>query len=167
MKRVLAFTFTDVIVTMIISMLVMGIAFSIFRFAYDQISSYQRANDDYKELFQLYNVMQEDFQRSSECNYHRNELQMLMLGGYKEYLYTLSNDMVVRKTGISNDTFRVSIENIVTKFNNEEQISGIIDEIDFDVTQKGITLPYKFVKEYAAETRMELTDESTNGRIGE
>jgi C4-type Zn-finger protein len=102
--------------------------------------------------------MQEDFQRSSECNYHRNELQMLMQGGYKEYFYTLSNNMVIRKTNISSDTFRVSIENIIAKFNNGEQISGIIDEIDFDVTKKGVTLPYKFVKEYSAEIRMELEE---------
>ncbi|MDR1729758.1 MAG: hypothetical protein LBR52_03755 [Prevotellaceae bacterium] len=166
MKRLPAFTLTDVIVTMIISMLVMGIAFSIFRFAYDQISSYQRANDDYKELYQLYHVMQEDFQHSSECNYRQNEWQMLMQGGYKEYLYTLSDNMVIRKTGISSDTFRVSIENIIVKFNNEEQISGIIDEIDFDVTTKGITLPYKFVKEYAAEMKMELTDDGVDMHEG-
>ncbi len=158
MKRLPAFTLTDVIVTMIISMLVMGIAFSVFRFAYDQINRYQKANDDYKELFQLYNVMQEDFQCSSECNYHRNELQMLMQEGYKEYFYTLSNDMVIRKTDISSDTFRINTENIVVKFDNEEQISGMIDEIDFDVSLKGITLPYKFVKEYSAEIRIELDE---------
>lgn len=158
MKRLPAFTLTDVIVTMIISMLVMGIAFSVFRFSYNQISDYQKANDDYKELYQLYNVMQEDFHRSSECNYRQNELQMLMQGGYKEYLYTLSTDMIIRKTDISSDTFNINIENIVAKFNNEEQISGIIDEIDFDVSKKGVTLPYKFVKEYAAEMQMELDE---------
>jgi hypothetical protein len=158
MKRLPAFTLTDVMVTMIISMLVMGIAFSIFRFTYDRIYYYQNANDDYKEIYQLYNVMQEDFQRSSECNYHRNELQMLMQGGYKEYFYVLSNSMVIRKTDISIDTFHVGIENIIAKFNNGEQISGIIDEIDFDVIQKGVTLPYKFVKEYSAEIHMELEE---------
>jgi type II secretory pathway pseudopilin PulG len=160
MKRLPAFTLTDVIVTMLISMLVMGIAFSIFRFSYNQIIAYQKANDDYKELFQLYNAMQEDFQRAGECTYYRNELQMQILGGYKTYRYTLLNNGVIRTTAISSDTFHVNIENIVAKFNNEEQLSGIIDEIDFEVTLNGERLPYKFAKEYAAETQMELTDEN-------
>ena len=157
MKKAAAFSMIDVVVTLIISMLVMGIAFTVFEFSYKQIYSYKDVNDDYKELYQLYTVMQEDFQRASEIKYDNHELQMLMQT-QKKYNYLLFDEMIIRKTELSSDTFFVDVQNIRTLFKTQEQSSGLIDELNFTLTKGDVELPYKFIKQYSAEMYMELEE---------
>ncbi len=158
MKRIPAFTITDLIVTMIISMLVVGIAFTIFRFTYNQLYRYSEMNDEYKELYQFYAVMQEDFQRASEISYSPGELQMLMLAG-KEYRYILSDDYIIRETNIKADTFHINTQQIIAKFDGEEQFAGLADEISITIVKGDVTFPFTFIKEYSAEMLMGLEEE--------
>ncbi|MDR1678833.1 MAG: hypothetical protein LBR81_03555 [Prevotellaceae bacterium] len=154
MKNLPAFSFPDILVTMIISMVVVAASFSVFRFSYDRIFHYKSLNEDYKQLYQLYAIMQEDFNRASEISYYNNDLQMLILT--KKYNYLFDDEMIIRTTEISNDTFFVDKQEVAMYFNRQEQSAGLIDEINFTLHKGGTALPYKFVKEYSAEMEMEL-----------
>ncbi len=154
MKKLPAFSFPDILVTMLVSMLVVGAAFSVFRFSYNQVFRYKNTNDDYKQLYQLYAILQEDFNQASEISFSNDELQLQIQA--KKYDYSFYDEMIVRNTEIGTDTFFVNKQNMMLRLNKQEQFSGLVDEIDFTLAKGGIQLPYKFVKEYSAEMKMEL-----------
>ncbi len=127
MKKLPAFSFPDILVTMIVSMAVVGVAFSVFRLSYNQIFHHKNINNDYKQLYQLYTLLQEDFNRASEITAYNNDLQMLIQT--KRYDYSFYDDMIIRKTDISSDTFLVNMQNMALYFNRQEQNAGLVDEI--------------------------------------
>ncbi len=154
MKKLPAFSFPDVLVTMIIGMVVVGAAFSVFRFSYNQIFYYKNQNDNYKQFYQLYAVLQEDFNRASEISCRNSDVQMLIQAKPTDYFF--DDKMIIRKTDMNADTFFVDKQAITFYLNKQEQNAGMIDEINFTLKKGKLELPYKFVKEYSAEMKMEL-----------
>jgi hypothetical protein len=154
MKSLAAFSFPDVLVTMIISLLVVSAAFSVFRFSYNQIFHYKNQNEDYKQVYQLYAVFQEDVNRASEISCLNSDLQMLIQA--KKVDYSFYEEMIVRKTSIGADSFFIDNKDVVFRLNNREQNAGMIDEVSFILIKGKSELPYKFIKEYSAEMKMEL-----------
>ena len=68
MKKVAGFSLTDVIVTMIISLLIIGIAFSVFRITYNQLFNYQMDNQTYKDLYMLHLSLLNDFSQAEQID---------------------------------------------------------------------------------------------------
>ena len=156
MKKPLpAFSFTDVLAAMVISLLVVGISFAVFRFAYNRVYAYNETTDNYKRLYQLYAAMQDDFGRAANISFGNNEL-LLTMPSQKKCTYSFLDEMIVRETEASRDTFRVENREAMALFNGSPQMmNGVIDELNFTVQTGNTLLPYKFVKEYSAEMNME------------
>ena len=156
MKRHLpAFSFPDVLAAMVISLIVVGISFAVFRFAYNRVYAYNETTDNYKRLYQLYAAIQDDFRSATDISFGNNEL-LLKMPSQKKYNYLFFDEMIVRETEASRDTFRVENREVTALFNGSQQTAGgIIDELNFTVQMGNTLLPCKFVKEYSAEMKME------------
>ena len=96
MKRIEGFTLTDVIITMIISLMITGIAFSIFRMTYNQLFSYQTDNRAYQDLYLLHMTLQNDFNQAEQITAAGEKITMSS-SAYKSCEYLFSEKSVIRQ----------------------------------------------------------------------
>lgn len=150
MKNLKGFTLTDVIVTMIISLLITGIAFSVFRMTYDQLFSYQKDNSENQKLILLHMMLQNDFQQSEMLICNDNTIKFEKSYG-RSCEYTINNESIIRQFDSVKDSFPFLITDLSTLYKKGEKDNGIIDELSFIIELKKIKYPYKFVKSYPSE----------------
>lgn len=155
MKRVEGFTLTDVIITMIISLMITGIAFSIFRMTYNQLFSYQTDNRAYQDLYLLHMTLQNDFNQAEQITAAGEKITMSS-SAYKSCEYLFSEQSVIRQISEQADTFLLKTSEYVTYFQNGEQSNGTIDRLSFTVELNNTNFSYMFVKEYPSE--MEISN---------
>lgn len=156
MKRVSGFTLTDVIVTMIISLLIVGTAFSIFRMTYNQLFSYKKRNSEYQQLLSLHLMLQNDFIQSETIECNSNAIKFNNSFG-KGCEYSFTDTSIIRQVDCVRDTFLFPISEWTAFNKKEKKETGIIDELSFVIEYNKISYPYQFYKAYPSE--MELNNE--------
>ncbi|HOU69130.1 MAG TPA: hypothetical protein PKW49_11255 [Paludibacteraceae bacterium] len=150
MKKFDGFTLADVIVTMIISMLITGIAFSIFRFSYNQLFMYQKENEVFQDLYVLHFAIQSDIDKAEQMQYQAGDLLLNSFSGEgKKYLFL--DHIIVRESASLKDTFFFDTKDISATYDGNAPAQGIVDEFSFSVSMKQRDFPYKFTKKYPSE----------------
>lgn len=150
MKKLKGFTLTDVIVTMIISLLITGIAFSVFRMTYNQLFNYQKDNSENQKLILLHMMLQNDFQQSEMIRCNANTIKFESSFG-KSCEYTITDESIIRHFDSVKDSFPFLITDVSTLCKKSKIDNGVIDELSFTIEVKKIKYPYKFVKSYPSE----------------
>ncbi len=102
-KKLIAFTIQELIIVMVISSVLMSMAY----FSYMTIHQYYRIYDhqskEILELYRLINTLENDLLQSDSINLENNQLSTI--GGKLNITYCFESNYAVRK-GIVADTFR-------------------------------------------------------------
>lgn len=148
MKRVRGFTLTDVIVTMIISLLITGIAFSIFRLTYNQLFSYQTDNEQYQSLLSFYTAIANDF-RDAENITCKSESAICTHSPYKGNVeYEFTDQFIIRLFRDMTDTFLLKVTDFTPPCQTEDQNRGKAEELSFVIELNGNQYPIHIFKNY-------------------
>ncbi len=150
MKRLLGFTLTDIIVTMIISLLITGIAFSIFRFTYNQLFSYQTEKEKYRELLAFYTTISNDFRQADEISCHSGTIDVRSL--YRgDVRYEIGDDYVARTVHEIADTFHLKVSEKRTSARHQALDDGTIDELFLVIELDKKQYPFNIFKTNSLE----------------
>lgn len=156
MKTLKGFTLTDVIVTMVISLFITGIAFSIFRLTYNQLFSYQKDKDKFQDLLMLHTAISNDLRQSERVTFEPGILSVQ--SDYRgEMQYFIYDNFIIRKIPESSDTFRFRISDIITQHqrNNSNSNKDLVDEISMIIELDNKDYPFYFYKNYPLEMDFE------------
>ena len=149
MKRVSAFTIIELVISLLISSVVIGIVYYAFLFFSKQFGLYQRKSDSVQEYFLLKGAVQNEFEKA--------ELIIDSLPGLIAFktsmpdqmiTYRIDSNFIVRKFQETADSFRVKCENFRTIHVNDS--SNLVKEIVFSVKMDNSILETTITKRYSA-----------------
>lgn len=150
MKRLCGFTLPDVIVTMIISLIITGTAFSVFRYTYNQLLSFQKESEKYEDLYTLYFAIRNDVKEAESIGIKDNTIELTSFFG-KDKAYHFLDNKIIRETMSVSDTFPFTTRDFKASYLSQTQIYGKVDEFNFSIEFKKKQFPFKFTKQYPFE----------------
>ncbi len=153
-----AFTIIEVIVTMIISMFVIIIAFTGFNIINSSYINYNKENDRTEKTLFLNNILLTDISSSKIIERNYNEL-ICTKPNLEKAVYTFNDDKIIYLNGLIKDTFLNEIVEYKTTFNNQDITSGIADEVSISFIKDKDTLQFNIIKEYGIDIKMQYEEE--------
>ena len=105
-NKVKSFTLSELLVSMIITVIVVGLSFSVLNLVKKQLAQIQR---DYAKTNELTFFKQQiwlDFNKNNLIFYNIKQNQLLLKSDTDSLLYTFETDFIIRK----NDTLKSNIE---------------------------------------------------------
>ncbi|MES2113017.1 MAG: prepilin-type N-terminal cleavage/methylation domain-containing protein [Bacteroidota bacterium] len=166
MNKVKAFTIMEVTITMLISAVLIGIAYTSYSIIIKSYNSFNDKNNKLAVLYNLDHLLKRDFDQAAIISKDQSDIAIKkdnVLITYKFYA-----DFVTRK-GASIDTFKVQTDGLITNFENAPVIglagSGNlkrVDELLFNVQFDKEKIPYHYTKVYSSENLVENTPDAIN-----
>lgn len=166
MNKVRAFTIMEVTITMLISAVLIGIAYTSYSII---IKSYQSFNDKNNKLAILYDLdhlLRRDFDQATVISKEESGIDIKkdsILISYQFY-----PGFVTRKS-TRIDTFKVETDGLIANFENAP-VNGLagsgelnrVDELLFNVQLEKEKIPYHYSKIYSSENLLENTPDAIN-----
>lgn len=106
MKRIEAFTLVELIVAMVLSTIVIAMAYQVYQRT--EISFYEASDQtaEINNLLQLQNLLNNDCNNARLITYEDRQMKVERTS-YHTVNYTIADDMVIRETQVAVDTFAV------------------------------------------------------------
>lgn len=126
-SKVKSFTLSELLVTMIITVIVVGLAFTVLDLVRKQINAIQKNYNRTTELAFFKQKIWLDFNKNNDIIYNAIENQVVLKSDFDTISYNFKDDIVIRNKDTLNT--KVKIEKIF--FKGIEIKQGIIDAISF------------------------------------
>jgi len=130
-KKIKAFTLNEMMVVLLITTIVVGMAFAVLNLVQNQMRSIEGNYERNTSLNLLRQSLWVDFNQFDGVWYNAKEEELLFSNELREVKYKLYDDMVVKDI----DTFHIAWKRQDFYFKTKTQVSGEIDALDF-VTSK-------------------------------
>lgn len=153
-KRIPAFTIIEVTIAMLLSALVIGIAYTVFSIVTRSYHSYQEKHQAMAAVLRLDELLQKDFLRAeiilkdTDGIAFKKENQVIKYHFDKGY---------VLRTGTTIDTLKVQADSITTSFENGRigSVNNVpeqnrLDQLDMIVMLQKEKIPYYYHKVYSS-----------------
>lgn len=124
--KIKAFTLQEMIVVLLITSIVVGMAFSVLNLVQRQMGTIKGIYEVKLEANQLRQLLWVDFNRYSYITYDAKKEQLNLSNELETKYYELSNNRFVS----GKDTFQIQMESKQFYFNNALRSSGEIDAIE-------------------------------------
>lgn len=149
MNKIKAFTLTELLIGMVISSIVIGIAYYGYSAVNEQLHRYQKIKFEMTELLQLKSNLESEFFEAETVTLE--EKRLLFLG--KDTLeYLFDDSLIYRKSNDVLDTFRVNTNNISISSIDGSKTGELVNEFSFDASMFEQTQRLSFFKDYGANT---------------
>ena len=146
--KIKAFALQEMIVVLLITSIVVGMAFSVLNLVQRQMNNINGIYDTKMETNQLRQSLWIDFNRYSYAFYDGKKRELSLGNGMETKNYQIAEGLFTTER----DTFFIPVESMKFYFKNEERLYGEIDAIELK-TDKASGGQYVFVyKENAADT---------------
>ena len=126
-SKVKSFTLSELLVAMIITVIVVGLAFTVLNLVNKQIIVIQKNYNRTTNLAFFKQRIWLDFNKHSQIIFNSNDNQLVFKSEIDSVYYNLNNDFVLRNT----DTLKTGIQIEKLFFQGNEVTEGIIDAISF------------------------------------
>ena len=149
-KKIKAFTLSEMLVVLLLTVIVVGLAFAILNLVQKQMGT---ARDNYEngaELSRLRQVLWRDFRSYPSVYFSEKEQQLLFKNEIDQMYYTFSKDMVVRDI----DTFRISFTEKKFFFEGNITTEGVINALELNTSKEKDNRKLFVYQENTAETYM-------------
>ena len=156
-RRMKSFTLIELIVTMIISSIGIGIMGSAYRIVNHQYSSYKKMNEGISHIKQLNALLHKDFDNAMQVNWRNGTLEILNEKDEKEIIYKFNHNTITRLQANVNDVFEIKIIGIKGML-MDQPLTGIIDELQIEVLVNGANQHFHFKKQYGADVMMAMKE---------
>ncbi|WP_421807396.1 PulJ/GspJ family protein [Flagellimonas sp.] len=144
-QRIKAFTLNEMLVVLLITALVVGMAYSVLRLVQLQMSGIASNYSEAAEIRRLKQSLWADFHSNNNVWYRSDTKEMIMANELELVRYHFREQMVVK----AQDTFMVDIRELTPYFETESVTNGEIDALDVHMGKQGGTRLFVF-KENAA-----------------
>lgn len=131
-KKIKAFTLSEVVIVLILSSIVVGLSFSALRLVQKQMSAIQSNYVKSMELSKLDMVLWLDFNRFSEVSYETKNKELMFKNELDSISYRIDETMIIRDI----DTFQISIDNLQLYKNGKEVKSETIDALKIETSKE-------------------------------
>ncbi len=152
--RVKAFTIFEMVITMMITAIVIGITYTSYSIVVKSYNSFNNKNNDMAVVIDLDHVLKRDFERAEIILKDTDGIALKT--GAQIIKYQFKPDFITRY-GVRIDTFKVQAVDVITAFENmpvnELQVTdeqNRIDEIGFTLLFKNEKIPYHYNKQYSS-----------------
>ncbi|GAB4519151.1 MAG: prepilin-type N-terminal cleavage/methylation domain-containing protein [Allomuricauda sp.] len=125
-QRIKAFTLHEMLVVLLITALVVGMAYSVLRLVQVQMSGIASNYSEAAEIRRLKQSLWADFHSHDRIWYESETKEMIMANELKQVRYHFMEQMVVK----AQDTFKVDIREAKPYFKAEPVTNGEIDALD-------------------------------------
>ena len=158
--RLPAFTLIELMVTMLISSISIGIIYSGYDIVSKQFRTYKTTNETIAEALYLNSLMNSDFSKARDAKKNRDGFTLLDYEN-RSTVYEFSEEYIVRKVSFSTDTFHLPIKNSSYSISGKDVLEDLswIDEVSFDVTINKEVTSFHYKKEYDAAFLIDHEDE--------
>ena len=152
-KKIKAFTILELVVTMLITSIIIGVVYTSYFILNKTYTTYQAKNEKIDSIVQLNNLLKSDFAGSAKVL--KSPTGIICFLQNKTVIYTITPDYIVRASSVS-DTFKIASSNIATLFENKPVITtdnpqSYIDELDVTFKVLNEIIQYHYFKIYSSE----------------
>ena len=149
-KKIRAFTLSEMLVVLIITVIVVGLAFSVLNLVQKQMSQIQDGFAGNGERNRLKHALWRDFGTYSRIYYQETSNQLICESPTEKITYEFQENLVVRAL----DSFRIGRHVPAYYFLGKSQTSGEVDALEIKMFEKGNS-PLFVYKTNTAETYMD------------
>jgi len=149
-KRIPAFTLNEMMVVLLLTSLVVGMAFAVLQLVQKQMRGIDNNYDNRTELNLLRQSLWLDFNQHDGAWFDQKESVLVFANGLNEVSYQLDEDKIIK--GI--DTFEVALQTKAFFFKGIAQSSGEIDALDFTTAKANGAQRFFVSKKNAATSYM-------------
>lgn len=153
--KVKAFTIMEITVAMLISAIVIGMAYTCFNIIYQQYHTFNTKQAELVEIDQLNKVLQHDFDKAEIILQDNDDI--VLKNKDDQLTYHIQPDYILR---IANavDTFKVNTQEVTRYFegqtlDTESDLpeNNRIDELSFTIIYHNEKIPYYYFKQYSSQ----------------
>lgn len=152
-KRTSGFTVMELMVAMVISGIVVLAALQFYIVFNKMILQKNKTMEGRNAELQFYNLIKTDMDSAVTVKYSRDELTF-QLPQDNPVHYEFMDEYVVRYQNSLSDTFRLQATNIAVE---NENITGYVKAIKFEIQQNGGIIPIIIEKTYANDVLLNAT----------
>jgi len=152
MKKIKAFTIIEVLITMVLSGIVVSAAIYVFLTFNSLLSKTGKKNMQNLEIISLHHIMKMDFIKADEIREEYSSIFISFNESEKVY-YDFEENYVVRDAIATQDTFKISVNDIKIYFMDEE--SDLVTEIIVDIQFDNLDFPIHVIKMYPESKYLE------------
>lgn len=129
--KIAAFTLSEMLVVLILTAIVVGLAFSVLSLVQRHMTSIQNNFQQATELNKFETSLWIDFNRYNTIKYNGIENQMVFSSEIDSISYTFTKEYIVKTI----DTFKVQLDNKTLFFNGNEIQKGTIDALKLETSK--------------------------------
>ncbi|MEP5340006.1 MAG: prepilin-type N-terminal cleavage/methylation domain-containing protein [Algibacter sp.] len=129
--KIQAFTLSEMIVVLILTSIIVGMAFSVLTLVQKHMNSIQINFNKNTELNKLEQTLSLDFNRYNDVRYKPYEDALIFASEIDSITYVFTNKYIVTKL----DTFNIDIERKIFFFDGEKVEIGNIDAIKLETSK--------------------------------
>jgi len=126
-KKIKGFTLQEMLVVLLLTALVVGMAFSVLRLVQVQMNGISSNYAKTTEMQLLKQSLWVDFNQYDRIWYNKGNHEVLLTNEMEETIYQFEKDIVVKER----DTFFVEIKELRPYFAGDTIVGGEIDALDF------------------------------------
>jgi len=130
-NRVLAFTLSEVIIVLILTSIVIGLAFTVLGLVQKQMFAIQSNYNKNLEIKKFQTALWMDFNRYLTIQYNTFEDKMVLKNEIDSISYNFSKDYIVKEA----DTFNIQLKTKQFYFDGDLSNSNKLDAIKFTTTK--------------------------------
>jgi len=147
--KIHAFTILEMVITMMVSALLIGLALTAYMVVYRSYLSFEKKNGETSDILQMDRTLQRDFARSQHVY---SSPEGLILYGRDTLFYDFKAAYIVRRSARA-DTFHVEVRDVQALFENKPLAAGdsLIDRLSFRLVLRKDTIPFIYHKLYSSE----------------
>lgn len=151
-KKIQAFTLNEMLVVLLLTVIIMSMAFAVLRLVQQQMHSIDENYEHNSEYNRLGQSLWLDFNQSDGVWYDEKTNELLFANELKEVTYELHEENVIK--GI--DTFQIKLATKQFFFLGKKQNSGEIDAMDLTTTKESGSQRLFVYKKNAATSFLNL-----------
>jgi Tfp pilus assembly protein PilE len=121
MRKIKAFTITEIVVAMVVSAIVISIAILAYLVVSKQFTQYKALNDELLKVYEVNYLVQQDSFEANAMEFILEENSLTFTGQNQSIQYEILNDKLVRHEKGRTDTFNMAMEvlPLIDQSNNE------------------------------------------------
>lgn len=131
-KKIKAFTLSEMVVVLVLSSIVVGLAFSVLSLVQKHMIKIQDNFKKNTELHRLEQSLSIDFNRYSKVKFNTNTNEMYFLHEMDTTLYKFHDDYIVK----TSDTFQIKIQHKTIYFLGDSIYNGELDALKLKTSKE-------------------------------
>ncbi len=155
-KNVRAFTLIELLVAMVVSSAVIASSYFIYSTFSKNLVDYKKHINKLGDAVALNGIISHDMSIAKTVKINTAN-DIVLEQGTKSIHYEWQEDVVLRITDLSTDSFHITVKNIENNFMDRSQTrsDGMIDELKFTSIVEGQEFIFSFEKQYGSDILVE------------